>query len=259
MDYLEINKENWNKRTESHFDSEFYDVKNFIKGKTSLNDIELKLLGDIKGKSILHLQCHFGQDSISLARLGADVTGVDLSDKSIEKAKELNAKCGTKVKFINSNVYEIALEEKFDIIFTSYGTIGWLPDLNKWAEVISNHLKFNGIFIIAEFHPFVWMFDDDFQFFKYNYFNTEMIIEEEIGSYADKSKKQIIKSCGWNHSLSETINSLIKNDLEIEDFQEYDYSPYNIFPEMNEFEKGKFRIKKFDNKFPLIFSIVAKK
>ena len=259
MDYVEVNKENWNKRTENHYSSDFYDVESFIKGKSSLNEIELDLLGNISGKSILHLQCHFGQDSISLARLGANVTGVDLSDKSIEKAKELNILCGTDVKFINSNVYDINFKEKFDIVFTTYGTIGWLPDLNKWAKVISNSLKENGKFIIADFHPFVWMFDNDFQYFQYNYFNKEMIIEEETGSYADKSKKQIIKSYCWNHSLSETISSLISNNLEIENFQEYDYSPYKVFPGMIEIEENKFRIKKFDNKLPLIFSIVAKK
>ena len=260
MDYIYINKENWNKRTELHYNSDFYDNENFIKGKTSLNEIEIEILGDIKNKSILHLQCHFGQDSISLARLGANVVGVDLSDKSIEKARQLNEICKQNVKFINSDVYEIGdkIVEKFDICYTSYGVIGWLPDLDKWAKVISNSLKENGKLILVEFHPFVWMFDNNFEYFQYSYFNKEVILESEEGSYASKDKNQKISSCVWNHSLSEVILSLLKNGFEITLFEEYDYSPYNIFPEMLEFEKSKFRINKFEDKLPLVYSIVAK-
>ena len=144
-DYLEINKQTWNNKTEVHIDSEFYDNENFLKGKSSLNAIELKLLGDFSNKKILHLQCHFGQDSLSLARLGAKVTGVDLSDQAIEKAKEFNEKLNLDAQFICCDVYDLPnhLDEKFDIVFTSYGTIGWLPDLTKWANLVSKFLKPN--------------------------------------------------------------------------------------------------------------------
>src|SRR5436189_4993553 len=131
-DYVELNRRAWNMRTTYHVQSSFYHVKEFTKGESSLNAIELALLGDIKGKSILHLQCHFGQDSLSLARMGAKVTGVDLSDKSIEKAKELNKQLDLDADFICCNIYDLPnhLTKEFDIVFTSYGTIGWLPDLN---------------------------------------------------------------------------------------------------------------------------------
>src|SRR5437868_117554 len=137
--YLNINRESWNKRTEVHVGSEFYDLEGFLNGNTSLNSIELGLLGNIKGKSILHLQCHFGQDTISLARLGADVTGVDLSDRSIEKAVEIAAQTNSGATFICCDIYDLPrhLDKKFDIVFTSYGTIIWLPDLDKWAKLIS--------------------------------------------------------------------------------------------------------------------------
>ena len=139
IDYIKINKESWNKRTDIHFNSDFYDNENFIKGQSSLNEIEIKLLGDIKGKSVLHLQCHFGQDSISLSRLGARTTGVDFSDKAIERARELTSLSNTETKFICCDIYDLAqhLDEKFDAVFTSYGAIGWLPDLDKWAEIVS--------------------------------------------------------------------------------------------------------------------------
>ena len=146
MDYIAINKKLWDEKTEHHFQSDFYDVGSFLKGKDSLNTIELELLGELKGKKILHLQCHFGQDTISLARHGAEATGVDLSDKAIEKARELNDKLGTGARFIQSDVYQLheVLNEQFDIVFTSYGVIGWLPDMTKWAEVIHRFLKPGG-------------------------------------------------------------------------------------------------------------------
>jgi 2-polyprenyl-3-methyl-5-hydroxy-6-metoxy-1,4-benzoquinol methylase len=139
LDYIKANKELWNKRTGFHVLSEFYNVEAFIKGESSLNAIELDLLGNVKGKKILHLQCHFGQDSLSLARMGAKVTGVDLSDKAIEKAKELSVQLDLDARFICSDLYELPtiLDEQFDLVFTSYGTIGWLPDLDKWGAVVS--------------------------------------------------------------------------------------------------------------------------
>ena len=129
---VDINHGNsWNNRTDAHVKSEFYDLEGFINGKTSLNDIELKLLGDLNGKTILHLQCHFGQDSISLSRLGAEVTGIDLSDKAINKeAKQIASDLKTNTNFICCDLYDLPnqLDEQFDIIFTSYGVIGWLPE-----------------------------------------------------------------------------------------------------------------------------------
>ena len=133
LNYIEKNKAAWNSRTDHHFNSSFYDVENFLKGKNSLNDIELKLLKDVIGKNILHLQCHFGQDTISLARMGANVTGVDLSDNAINKAIQLANSAKVNATFICCDIYDLPkhLDKKFDIVFTSYGTIGWFPDLSK--------------------------------------------------------------------------------------------------------------------------------
>jgi SAM-dependent methyltransferase len=259
--YIEINKQSWNNRVDTHLTSEFYDVDGFLKGNTSLNDIELKLLGDVKGKAILHLQCHFGQDSISLARLGARVTGVDLSDKAIDAANELAKKTGNDVKFICCDVYDLPnhLKEKFDIVFTSYGTIGWLPDMNKWANVISTFLKPNGKFVFVEFHPVVWMYDDNFEEVKYNYFNVGEIVESETGTYADKDAPIKTDYIGWNHDLAEVFTSLINSGIEINTFEEYDYSPYNCFAKTVEFEPKKFRIAHLENKIPMVYAIAGTK
>lgn len=259
--YLEINKNSWNKKTESHLTSEFYDVEGFLNGKSSLNEIELNLLGDLKGKSVLHLQCHFGQDTISLSRLGAKATGIDLSDKAIESADKLAIEANSDAQFICSDVYDLPnhLQGEFDIVYTSYGTIGWLPDLDKWAKVISKFLKPGGRFIFVEFHPVVWMFDDNFEKVGYRYFNSGAIIETLSGTYADKNADITQSYVMWNHDLSEVVNSLIKNGLEINSLDEFDYSPYNCFNHTIEFEPNKYRISHLDNKIPMVYSIAATK
>lgn len=259
--YLEINKNSWNAKVDTHVKSDFYFVDEFLKGRNSLNSIELDLLGDLKGKSILHLQCHFGQDSISLSRLGAKVTGVDLSDKAIETARDLTKQCEADTQFICSDVYDLpnVLNEKFDIVYTSYGTVGWLPDLDQWANVIHHFLKPGGKFVMAEFHPVIWMFDDDFNEVKYNYFNEKPIVETNEGTYADKNADLVLDNITWNHPLSEVLQSLIKKGLSIENFQEFDWSPYPCFNQVEEFEKGKWRIKQFGNKIPMVYALAAHK
>ena len=136
--YIEINRQSWNNRVETHLKSDFYNLEGFLKGKTSLNDIELRLLGDIAGKTILHLQCHFGQDTISLSRLGGRCTGIDLSDKAIDAARRIAAAADADADFICCDIYDLPnhLDKKFDLVFSSYGTIGWLPDLDQWAGIV---------------------------------------------------------------------------------------------------------------------------
>lgn len=261
VNYIEINKHSWNNRTEIHLNSEFYNMKDFLSGASSLNEIELDLLGDVNGKSILHLQCHFGQDSISLSRLGANVTGIGLSDKAIESAKKIASETESNVEFICCDIYNLEqhLNKKFDIVFTSYGTIGWLPDLDKWAQIINHFLKRNGKFIFVEFHPVVWMFDEKFEKIAYHYFNVEAIKETEKGTYADKKAEITQSFVTWNHDLSEVMNSLLHQNLEIVHFKEYNYSPYNIFEDSIEIETKKFQVKNLENRLPLVYSIIAKK
>ena len=259
--YLAINKKAWNDKTDIHVNSAFYNMPAFLEGKSSLNSIELDLLGDVTGKKILHLQCHFGQDTISLSRMGAEVTGVDFSEKAIETARELSEKTGATARFICSDIYSLHehLHEEFDIVFTSYGTIGWLPDLEKWAQTVSRFLKPEGIFVFAEFHPVVWMFDNDFNKIAYRYFKSDAIIETELGTYADLTTPAEYEMITWNHSLSEVINSLIQAGLNINSFNEYDYSPYNCFRNTEAFETDKYRIAHLGNNIPMVYSIKASK
>lgn len=259
--YLEINKEAWNKRTEVHVDSDFYNHEAFLKGQTSLKEIELGLLGDVAGKKILHLQCHFGQDSISLSRMGAKVTGVDLSDKSISMAQETAKNLGLDTQFICCDIYNLPknLIDQFDIVYTSYGTIGWLPDINKWAKVVSTFLKPNGKFVFVEFHPVVWMFDDEVKKVAYSYFNSEAIVESLEGTYTDEKAEISYESVGWNHGLGEVMSSLLNEKIAIVDFKEYEFSPYPCFQNLEEYQKGRWRFKHLENKIPVTYSIVGVK
>lgn len=259
--YLEINKASWNRRTAQHIISEFYDMEGFKAGKSSLNDIELNLLGNVKGKRILHLQCHFGQDTMSLARMGAKATGIDLSDEAIKQAKSINKELGLSATFVESDVYELPnnLTGAFDIVYASYGTIGWLPNLDKWAKVITHFLNPKGKLVFVEFHPNVWMYDDDFTKVTYNYFNEGAIVETIAGTYTQKEKEEQFDCVFWNHGLSEVITSLLKNGLSIEHFSEYDYSPYDCFNHTEKITDRKYRIKSFGHKMPLCYSLVCRK
>nr|WP_320000471.1 class I SAM-dependent methyltransferase [uncultured Draconibacterium sp.] len=261
MDYININKRLWNEKTDIHYKSDFYDVNAFINGKDSLNPIETELLGNIEGKKILHLQCHFGQDTISLARHGASATGVDFSERAIEKARQLNEQLGTNARFIQSDVYKLPeiLDEKFDIVYTSYGVISWLPDMKKWAKVIEHFLKPGGQLVFVEFHPIVWMFSYDFKRVEFDYMESEAIVEELEGTYTDSDVQIKGKSICWNHGLSTVIDSLIKSGLTLTDFKEYNYSPYDCLENLVEVEEGKYKIKGLENKFPLVYSIKAVK
>ena len=259
MDYIEINKKLWDKKTEIHFGSEFYDNDSFLKGRDTLNSIELYLLGDVKGRRILHLQCHFGQDTISLARKGAIATGVDFSENAIEKAKQLNSTAGTNAKFIQNDIYKLPdiLDEKFDIVYTSYGVVGWLADMQKWAQVIHHFLKPGGEFVLVEFHPVVWMFSYDFRQIEFNYMDDNPIIEELDGTYTDREASIREKSVTWNHGLGNVINSIIKTGMIISDFQEYNYSPYNCFNNTVKVSDRKFKINGLEDKIPMVYSVKA--
>jgi len=259
--YFQINKETWNEKAKVHFKSKMYDLEAFKKGKSSLKPYELAVLKNVKGKSLLHLQCHFGQDTLSWSRLGAHCVGVDISDEGVRMAQSLNEELYLDAKFVCCNVLDTSkhIKETFDIVFTSYGVIGWLPDLKPWGQIIAERLKPGGTFFIAEFHPIVWMFDylEDKPVMKYGYQQDEVIYEEYEGTYVNESSNMISKEYGWNHGLGEVISALTEAGLHIEHLKEYDESPYNVLPDLIETETGMFTTK--DKLYPLIFTLKAVK
>lgn len=256
---FETNRETWNKKVAIHAASDFYDLKGFKKGTSSLNAYELDALGDVSGKSLLHLQCHFGLDTLSWSRMGAKCTGVDISEEAIRLAQALNGELGLDAQFVCCNVLDTSehISETFDMVFTSYGTIGWLPDLRPWAKMIAERLKPGGTFYMVEFHPIAWMFDYKVSppKLQYGYHQKEAIYEEYEGTYGDKNSKILNKEYGWNHGLGEVITSLTEAGLQITYLNEHDGSPYDIFPGLVKNSKGMFELP--DKMYPLIFEIKA--
>lgn len=261
LDYLSLNKTLWDTRTAVHLESDFYSHQQFIaeyhNGFTSLKEIELPLLDDLSDLKVMHLQCHFGQDTLSLAQLGAEVTGLDFSPEAIKAARNLAETLGVPAQFVEADVYNIPeeLHGKFDLVFTSYGTIGWLPDIDAWAKSIHQLLKPKGKLVFVEFHPVVWMFDNNLEKVAYPYHCTDPIVEQEEATYADTKANINLTSVGWNHSLSEVIEALLPY-MPLRNFQEYSFSPYPIFAENDEFEPGRFQPKAHGNKLPLVYSLV---
>jgi len=263
-EYFDANENLWDKKTPIHLKADFYDMPGLLAGKTSLRQPELADLPAefVNGKSMLHLQCHFGQDSLSFARMGATVTGIDLSGKAIEAGRELNKQLDLDVTFIKSNVYDLPenLQGKFDIVFTSYGTITWLPDLVKWAKVISHFLEPGGIFYIVDTHPLLYLFDFETNKIAYHYFNSgKPYIESTDGTYADPKSGLKELEHFWCHSLHEVIQPLLQEGLQLLDFKEYDYSPYDCFPNMEKDGEQVFRYKKAGANIAHLFSIKMRK
>jgi len=231
------NQSAWDSRVDVHAQSRFYDVEGFLAGKSSLTPMEQRLLGDVNGKSLLHLQCHFGLDTLSWARQGARVVGVDFSGKAVTLARRLTEESGLseRAQFVECNVYDTRahVAETFDIVFSSFGVVGWLPDLRPWAQVIRESLRPGGRFVLVEFHPYVWMSQvgPDLSI-RYPYFNRGAISEEGSGTYAERSAKLSYREHGWNHPLADVMSALLDEGLRLEQFAEYDYSPFDIFPGM---------------------------
>lgn len=261
--YFEANKVYWDNRAKYHVESKFYDVPAIKAGATSLNKIELNEMPSLEGKDVLHMQCHFGLDSISFCRMGANVTAVDLSSQSIFEAKKLANELGLSINFIESNVLsmdEVLDKQEFDFIYTSYGSICWLPDLDLWAKQLSKHLKSGGHFYMAEFHPTLWMFDHQKKSIAYKYFgHDEPYMEESLGSYAEADAPIKNKEYFWSHSIGEVCTSLTGQGLKIDFLNEYDYSPYNCFENMEMRKKDEFIYQINGNLLPMIFSIQCSK
>lgn len=261
-EFLKSNRKLWNAWTRVHVKSIFYDVDGFKAGKSSLDKIELEL-GEVRGKSLLHLQCHFGMTTLSWARLGARVTGADFSDEAIGEARALAQAVGLEANFVCANIYDLpnALQGEFDFVFTSHGVLGWLPDLNEWARVIAHFLKRGGTFYSVEAHPTAYIFDeenpDDLRV-RYPYFHIAAPGSSEThGSYADRAADIHSVEYYWYFSMSDVINALIRAGLQILELREYDYNSWQMYPFMLQDAEGWWRLPEKFPKLPLMFSLKA--
>jgi len=266
--YFEANRRLWDRWTRLHTDAEMYDVAGFKAGRESLNPVELEELGSVAGKNLLHLQCHFGLDTLSWARRGARVTGVDLSPEAITTARRLAAECGLAADFVAANLYELptSLTGRFDIVFSSYGVLNWLPDLGAWARVIADCLLPGGIFYLVEFHPFPLMFDREPGRFAYPYFPSGDPLEiVQQGSYAAPDCEAQFTCFEWPYTLGGVVSALLSAGLTLEFLHEFDQVPYACLPFLEAVGDKRFILKKSAHEgspahpFPLLFSIRARK
>ncbi len=264
--YLEVNRELWDQLTLEHKNTSFYDLEGFKAGKDRLRSIELAELGDIAGKSMLHLQCHFGMDTLAWARRGAVATGVDFSSNAIELAVSLAEELGIPASFVCSDIYYLRehLTGEFDIVFTSYGVLHGLPDINDWADIIAHFLKPGGIFYIVEDHPMFRVFrpkpGDEFRAERSYFFNPEPQRIEGTGSYANENKGFSGVSYIWDHSLGDIINALIRAGLVIEFLHEFPFAARAKFPFMVQGKDGWWRLPPPQHgTIPFLFSLQARK
>ena len=265
--YIEANRRSWDARTPTHFKSRFYDVDGFKAGKSSLNSLEIDEMGDIGGKRLLHLQCHFGMDTMSWARLGAKVTGVDFSAEAISRARSLSEELGIDAEFVVSNVYDLpdVLDGRFDVVFTSYGVLTWLPDLDRWAEVVAHFLEPGGVFYIVDAHPFGSVFYDEEDavdlrpFYPYSTRGTGPIAYEAWSTYTDGPDEEYGPTFEWGHSVGDILNSLISARLVVEFFHEHHFTAYQALPMMKQGEDGWWRLPEGGDLVPFLFSLKAAK
>lgn len=260
---MEINKKRWNEKVHANQKSPVYDVQGFLEGKSTLLPIEVREVGPVEGKDLLHLQCHFGMDTLSWARMGARVTGVDFSSDAIRMAKDLSARIGVDSEFIESNIYDLEKKDlgQFDIIFTSYGVLCWLPDLRPWAQWISEHLRPGGFLYVIENHPFGSLIDEkcpDFFKASYPYFSKgPLMFDDDVPIIDQGHQFQNKERYEWMHTMSEVIGVLIDHELHLDFFHEFPFCFFPMHPSMELGDDGYWHFKDDLFNVPMLFSLKA--
>jgi SAM-dependent methyltransferase len=272
-DAVHANRALWDEWTAIHQRSDFYDLVGFKdglkRGENRLRPYEIEEVGQVEGKDLLHLQCHFGIDTLSWAHLGARVTGADFSGAAVELARSIAAEVGTTdARFVQSDLYELpaTLQGDFDVVYTSRGVLGWLPDIRRWAEVVAHFVRPGGIFYITEIHPIAQAFENEGVQpgelrLAYPYWeHPEPLAFPVQGSYADPTAEvKTLTEYGWDHGLGEIVTALIDAGLRIESLREYPVVDWKL-DFLVEDDDGKWRLPPgLPGELPLFFSILARK
>jgi SAM-dependent methyltransferase len=262
-EYEDANRSMWDRLADVH--SKSYGIDKFKAGESSIEDIQLRELGDIKGKKLLHLQCHIGVDTLSLARDGAIVTGVDFSEKSLEHANRLSRETGIPARFIHSNVYDLEkhLDEKFDIVYTTQGVLSWLRDLREWARIVSRYLEPGGILYVMEAHPIAAIFDDTKKgpleiIHPYFHGDKPQMWDDQAPDYSDPTYRWDSPTFNWQWTVSDIINAIIGAGLTLEFFNEYDMTFDKALPDMERGADGWWTLLDIRGKLPLMFTLRAR-
>jgi len=262
------NRANWDARVPIHIASDEYGFHKYAADLTHLSSVvrfDKDKMPNLAGKRLVHLQCHIGTDTVSLARLGADVTGVDFSENAIEAAKELSRSGGTPVDFVVSELYDSRknLEGLFDVVYTGVGAINWLSDIRKWAEVVSSLLKPGGFLFIREGHPIGWTLDESDSeklVIRYPYFETEFPNAwTEDTTYVGSGTLDAPQSFDWNHGMAEILQAVIDAGMSIDRVEEYDFCEWKMTEQMVLGDDGLWRLPEGHNRVPLMWSLLATK
>jgi SAM-dependent methyltransferase len=263
-EHRELNRRWWDERVPIHTASEFYDVEGFIAGGNSLRPFEREEVGDVTGKRLAHLQCHFGLDTLSWARLGASVVGLDFSQPAVDAANALAAETGLDGRFVQADVYNAveALErERFDIVYTGLGALNWLPDLDRWSRLVASLLADDGFLYLAEFHPFADVFSDGGLTVEYDYFHNPagIRLEDDGGTYADLTATTSDNATHeWSHPVSQVLSAVLGAGLRLELFHEHDYTVSPGWPHLESDDGRTFRQPKGSPRLPLMYSLRAR-
>lgn len=267
-EFFEANRRRWDELAGIHVESTtgIYHVAEFRAGADVLGPIESAEIGEVAGKRLLHLQCHLGLDTLSLARRGATVTGLDFSGKAIAAARALSAETGVPGRFVEGNLYDAPdlIQDRFEVVYVTWGAINWLPDIRRWAEIVAGFLEPGGTLYLLEGHPATLCLDqseDGRLEPTYPYFQgPEPLAFDEDSSYAGVSNR-LTNSRGyeWTHPISETVTALIDAGLTLDFLREHDRVPWKPFPFMVEAEAGMYRLPPEVPSLPLAFSLRASK
>lgn len=268
--YFEQNRRNWNDRAAIHFKDEAggYRVEAFLHGEDNLHDIEDREVGEVAGKRIAHLQCHFGIDTLCLARRGAAYVGLDFSPVAITAARDLQKRTGLEATFVEGNVYDARklIEGDFDLVYVTWGTIGWLPDVARWAKVVASLLKPGGRLYLLEGHPSLMVLDEKDPGLRPAYdwrtpIGKPLTMSEETTYTGDTARIAHPVTHEWLHPLSDVINAVIGAGLRLDYLHEHDRLPWQFAPIMTPIE-GKRRMWVLPEGFPrlpLAYSLKATK
>jgi SAM-dependent methyltransferase len=267
---LRSNRDLWDAWTKIHVGSAFYDVESFRNGARPIRiaDYERDEVGSVEGRTLLHLQCHFGLDTLSWARLGATVTGVDFSDEAIAAARSLAAELTIPATFVRSDIYALpeVLDEQFDIVYTSSGVLGWLPDIAGWGRVAARFVRPGGFLYLTEIHPVAQAFESEGVEpgelrLAYPYWSHDEPLRFEVkGSYADReAPTEGLVEYGWDHSLGEIVTAISEAGLRIEFLHEFDFVRWPV-DYLVEGADGRYRLPAGSKgNLPLFFSLKATK
>jgi SAM-dependent methyltransferase len=260
-EWLRLNRENWDERVGIHAASEFYDLPAFRAGASTLRSFELDEVGDVSGRSLLHLQCHMGQDTLSWSRLGARTVGLDFSEPAIRTARMLaeDVRLAGQARFVVSDVYAAAatLEgERFDIVYTGLGALVWLPDLKRWAKVVASLLNPGGFLYLVEFHPLSDMLGDDGHTVEQDYFDTRGQDVNYPYTYTDGPAMTRTRQVQWHHPLGDVLTALAEAGLRLDFLHEHDFTLFRRFSVL-ESSNGEYRFPAGHPRVPLLCSLRA--